>query len=100
MIDTESKDVQAGRQGVRRIGIVASDAMDKTIIVRVERRVMHPVYKKYVKRFTRLYAHDEKNEAKVGDMVELVSSRPISRLKRWRLGRVLRAAEAAAGSPP
>ena len=96
MSETETQDVQGGRQAVRRIGHVASHAMDKTIVVRVERRVMHPVYKKYVKRFTRLYAHDEKNEAKTGDMVELVASRPISRLKRWRLMRVLRAAEISA----
>jgi small subunit ribosomal protein S17 len=61
MSETETKDVQGGRQSVRRIGTVASHAMEKTIVVRVERRVMHPVYKKYVRRFTRLYAHDEKN---------------------------------------
>jgi small subunit ribosomal protein S17 len=96
MSETQTQDAQGGRQAVRRIGLVASHAMDKTIIVRVERRVMHPVYKKYVKRFTRLYAHDEKNEAKTGDMVELVATRPISRLKRWRLMRVLRAAEVSA----
>ena len=59
------------RRPVHRIGIVHSAAMNKTIVVRVERRVMHPVYKKYVRRFTKLYAHDEKNEAKKGDRVEI-----------------------------
>ena len=99
MSDTPEQDAQGGRQAVRRIGIVASHAMAKTIVVRVERRVMHPVYKKYVRRFTRLYAHDERNEAKTGDSVEVVACRPLSRLKRWRLVKVLRAAEVSTTQP-
>ena len=90
----ETKDAGAGAAGTRarRIGIVHSARMDKTIVVRVERRVMHPIYKKYVRRFTKLYAHDEGRQAREGDTVEVVFSRPISRLKRWRLARVVRAA--------
>ena len=91
---------QQERRAVRRTGVVASDAMDKTIVVRVERRVMHPVYKKYVRRFTRLYAHDEGNEARTGDTVEVAFCRPLSRKKRWRLVRVVRAAALAAGGAP
>ena len=100
MSDTEQQDAQGGRQAVRRIGIVASHAMAKTIVVRVERRVMHPVYKKYVRRFTKLYAHDEKNEARAGDTVQLVASRPLSKLKRWRLERIVRSGGAGDGGSP
>lgn len=98
MSETMNQPEQA-RRPVHRIGIVHSAAMDKTIVVRVERRVMHPVYKKYVRRFTKLYAHDEKNEARAGDVVEVVFTRPLSRLKRWRLGRVMRAASRTGGEP-
>jgi len=91
----------ATRRVVRRTGVVQSHAMDKTIVVRIERRVMHPVYKKYVRRFTKLYAHDEKNQARTGDTVDVVACRPLSRLKRWRLERVARAASVGApgGAP-
>jgi small subunit ribosomal protein S17 len=78
------------RRITRRTGLVSSAAMDKTIVVRIERRELHPVYKKYVRRFTKLYAHDEKNEAKAGDTVDLVACRPLSKLKRWRLDRIVR----------
>ena len=100
MSETQEQDAQGGRQAVRRIGIVASHAMAKTIVVRVERRVMHPVYKKYVRRFTKLYAHDEKNEAKAGDTVDLVACRPLSKLKRWRLERIVRSGGAGEGDAP
>ena len=72
-----------------KVGTVISDAMDKTITVQVMRLVQHPRYKKYVKRFTRLRAHDEGNEAGVGDKVEVYFARPLSKTKRWRLGRIL-----------
>jgi small subunit ribosomal protein S17 len=85
------------RRVVRRTGVVVSDRMDKSIVVRVDRKVMHPVYKKYMRRKTKLVAHDENNEAKVGDTVDLVFCRPISRTKRWRLERVVTAAVRAAG---
>jgi small subunit ribosomal protein S17 len=91
---------EKGRLGVRRTGLVSSAAMDKTIVVRIERRELHPVYKKYVRRFTKLYAHDEKNEARAGDTVELVSARPMSKLKRWRLARVVRSGGGGDGGSP
>jgi small subunit ribosomal protein S17 len=72
-------------------GTVVSDRMDKTIVVKTERRVKHPRYGKYIRRFTTYYAHDEMNEAKVGDKVELAFTRPVSKTKRWRLIKVVEA---------
>ena len=72
-------------------GTVVSDRMDKTIVVKTERRVKHPRYGKYIRRYTTYYAHDELNEAKVGDKVELAFTRPLSKTKRWRLLRVVTA---------
>lgn len=72
-----------------RIGNVVSDKMDKTIVVKVDRRIRHPRYEKVLTLASRFYAHDEKNEAKVGDLVRIVETRPLSRLKRWRLIEVL-----------
>jgi len=69
-------------------GKVVSDAMDKTIVVSVERLVKHKLYKKYMKRSKKYYAHDESNAFKVGDVVELVSTRPISKTKRWRASKL------------
>jgi len=70
-------------------GIVLSDKMDKTIVVRIDRRTRHPVYGKVMNLSKKYYAHDEKNEAKVGDMVRIIESRPLSRLKRWALLKVI-----------
>ena len=69
----------------RRIlqGVVVSDAMDKTIVVRVERRVMHPVYKKFIKRSKKYSAHDETNSHKVGELVRIIECAPISKPKSW-----------------
>ncbi len=78
-------------------GVVVSDVMEKTIVVRSERIVMHPRYKKYVRRFTKYYAHDEKNEAKKGDLVELCSARPLSKKKRWRLLEVVATSKSVEG---
>jgi small subunit ribosomal protein S17 len=64
-------------------GVVVSDAMDKTVVVRVERRVMHPVYKKFIRRTKKYSAHDEGNVHKVGDVVRIEECRPISKSKRW-----------------
>lgn len=72
-----------------KVGMVVSTAMDKTIVVKVSRLVKHPLYGKYVKRFTRLKAHDEKGEARMGDTVEVMFTRPLSKTKRWRLNRVM-----------
>ncbi len=68
-----------------RTGEVISNKMTKTIVVRVERRFQHPQYKKVVTQFHKLYAHDEKSEAKVGDRVRIQETRPLSKLKSWRL---------------
>ncbi|MBU0983918.1 MAG: 30S ribosomal protein S17 [candidate division Zixibacteria bacterium] len=68
-----------------RVGIVVSDAMDKCIVIRVDRQMKHPLYKKPVKASSKLYAHDESNDAHVGDRVRVMETRPLSRLKRWRL---------------
>jgi small subunit ribosomal protein S17 len=64
-------------------GVVVSDKMDKSVVVRVERRVMHPVYKKYIKRSKKYTAHDENNLCKVGDIVQIIESRPLSKTKTW-----------------
>lgn len=68
-----------------RIGKVVSNKMAKSIVVAIERKVAHPLYKKYFRRTTKFYAHDEKNEAGVGDTVKIMETRPLSKLKRWRL---------------
>ena len=72
-----------------RTGIVTSDKMDKTITVAIERRVKHPIYGKFVKKTTRFHAHDEKNEASIGDVVRIMETRPMSKTKRWRLVEVV-----------
>ena len=79
------------KRGIRKnkVGTVVSDRMDKTVVVRVERLVPHPVYKKYVKRRTTYKAHDEKNEYQMGDRVEIVETRPLSKEKRWRVQRLI-----------
>jgi small subunit ribosomal protein S17 len=75
---------QRNRRRVKQ-GRVASDKMDKTIVVVTEMRVQHPVYKKIVRKSVRFKAHDEKNEAKAGDLVRIAECRPLSADKRWRL---------------
>lgn len=73
-----------------KTGMVVSTAMNKTIVVKIPRLVKHSLYKKYVKRFTKLKAHDEKEEARLGDVVEVYYARPLSKTKRWRLHRIVR----------
>jgi len=75
-----------------RVGVVISDKMDKTIVVRVDRRTTHPKYHKTLTRWKHYYVHDEKNDAKEGDRVEIVETRPLSKLKRWRLVSILQQA--------
>ena len=79
------------KRGLRknRVGIVVSNKMDKTITVKVERRVKHPVYGKIVRRSTKLTAHDEKNECNEGDTVKIMETRPLSKNKRWRLVEII-----------
>lgn len=72
-----------------RKGVVTSSRMQKTVVVSVERIVMHPKYKKFLKRRTKVKAHDERNECQVGDRVLIVECRPLSREKRWRVSQIL-----------
>jgi small subunit ribosomal protein S17 len=66
-------------------GVVVSDKGDKTVVVRVERRVMHPIYKKFIRRSGKFHAHDPENRFKMGDVVRIQECRPISKLKRWQV---------------
>lgn len=68
-----------------KVGIVSSNKMDKTITVKVERKIKHPLYGKFLKKTTSFHAHDEKNECSIGDIVKIMESRPLSKTKRWRL---------------
>ena len=81
-----------GRRKERR-GIVVSDAMDKTVVVRVDVVKPHPKYHKMLRRSIRLHAHDEANSSKVGDIVRLVETRPLSRTKRWRVAEIVEVAK-------
>jgi small subunit ribosomal protein S17 len=76
-----------------RVGVVVSDAMDKTVVVRIDRQVRHPLYGKTVRRSSKLSAHDESNDAHVGDTVRVTETRPISKTKRWRLVEVVERAK-------
>lgn len=76
-----------------RTGIVASNKMDKTITVKVERKVKHPLYGKFVKKSKGFHAHDEKNECNIGDLVKIMETRPLSKSKRWRLVEILEKAK-------
>jgi small subunit ribosomal protein S17 len=80
-----------GERGKRKtlMGLVLSDKMDKTVIVMVDRQVLHPVYKKYIRKRTKVKAHDEKNECHIGDKVLLIETRPLSKEKRWRIKEIL-----------
>ena len=81
-----------GRRKVR-VGVVVSDTMDKTVLVRIDRRVRHPLYKKTVARANKLAAHDEHNDAHVGDLVRVVETRPLSKSKRWRVVEIVERAK-------
>jgi small subunit ribosomal protein S17 len=76
-----------------RIGSVVSNKMNKSIIVAIERRVAHPIYKKYFKKTTKLMAHDEKNECSLGDVVKIMETRPLSKRKKWRLVEIVEKAK-------
>ncbi|MBI1804911.1 MAG: 30S ribosomal protein S17 [Ignavibacteriae bacterium] len=76
-----------------RVGKVVSNKMQKSIVVAIERRVPHPLYRKYFTRTTKLMAHDEKQEANIGDVVKIMETRPLSSRKRWRLVEVVEKAE-------
>ena len=76
-----------------RVGIVVSDKMDKTIVVAIQDNVKHKVYSKIIKRTTKIHAHDEKNECNIGDKVEVMETRPLSKTKRWRLVEIIERAK-------
>ncbi len=76
-----------------RIGTVVSNKMQKSIIVAIERRIAHPLYKKYFKKTTKLMAHNEKNECTIGDVVKIMETRPLSKRKKWRLVEVVEKAK-------
>ena len=102
---TQTKPARTRRK--TEIGVVTSDKMDKTRRVEIERLVPHPKYGKFMRRRTVCHAHDEKNETHVGDYVEIMETRPLSKLKRWRVVRIVRpgaqqalAGEGEAGTPP
>ncbi|MET0799816.1 MAG: 30S ribosomal protein S17 [Actinomycetota bacterium] len=76
-----------------RTGVVVSDTMDKTVLVRIDRKVTHPLYRKTVRRSSKFAAHDEQNEARVGDTVRVMETRPISKSKRWRVVEIVERAK-------
>lgn len=76
-----------------RIGVVVSNKMQKSIVVAIERKVAHPIYKKYFKKTTKLMAHDEKNECNIGDVVKIMETRPLSKRKNWRLVEIIEKAK-------
>lgn len=76
-----------------RIGVVVSNKMDKSIVILVERKVKHPLYGKFVKKSTKFMAHDEKNEAGIGDTVRIMETRPLSKNKCWRLVEIIEKAK-------
>jgi small subunit ribosomal protein S17 len=89
--NTEAETAEKSDRGRRKtkIGEVVSNKMDKTVSVAVEKRIQHPVYKKFFKKTTKFMAHDEKNECNIGDKVKIMETRPLSKNKRWRLVEVI-----------
>jgi len=88
----EQDTTTATRQGRSLQGVVISDKMDKSITVQVERKVQHPLYKKYIRRSTKFHAHDENNDCREGDKVVIEQCKPISKTKNWRLVEVVQRA--------
>jgi small subunit ribosomal protein S17 len=90
--NNQSEKTKRGYRKVR-VGRVVSEKMNKTVVVAVERFVKHPLYKKYIRRTSKLYAHDEKNDAHEGDIVRVIETRPLSKLKRWRVQSIIERAK-------
>ncbi len=88
------------RRKAMKTGVVTSDKMDKSVVVRVDRTMKHKVYKRYVRRSTKFMAHDETNQCRIGDTVEIIESRPLSLRKRWRVFRVVRKVTGTVNRPP
>lgn len=93
MATTQTPQAEVRNLRKTRVGVVTSSKMNKTITVEAERKVMHPVYGKYLKKTTKFHAHDEKNECNVGDTVKIMETRPLSKLKRWRLVEIVEKAK-------
>ncbi|MBU8848734.1 MAG: 30S ribosomal protein S17 [Desulfobacterales bacterium] len=74
------------------IGLIVSDKMDKSVVVQIERFVQHKVYKKFMKQYKKYYVHDEKNECRIGDTVKIIETRPLSKLKRFRVSEIVKKA--------
>src|SRR5580704_12755620 len=91
MAETQTERKPIGHKN-EKIGEVVSDKMTKTIVVEVTRRVPHPVYKRIISKRNKFYAHDEDQAAKIGDVVRIIECRPMSKMKRWRLGEIVRKA--------
>jgi small subunit ribosomal protein S17 len=89
---TQAAETERGRRKTRT-GTVVSDKMDKTVVVKVERRLAHPLYGKQVTRTKKYHAHDEKNEYNIGDVVRISETRPLSKLKRWRVSELVERAK-------
>ncbi len=81
-----------GKKKRELVGVIVSDKMDKSVVVRVERFVQHKVYKKYIKRYKKYQAHDETNQCRIGDEVKIVETRPLSKMKRFRVAQVMKKA--------
>ena len=90
-METQVKEERGSRKTL--VGTVVSNRMEKTIVVRIDRRTLHPLYKKYITRTKKLKAHDEGNLCQIGDLVKVVESRPLSKEKRWRLMEILEKAK-------
>jgi len=94
-MSADTVQTDASKRGARkeRRGVVVSDAMDKTVVVRVDVLKPHPKYKKTMRRSIRLHAHDQENQSKVGDIVRIVETRPLSKTKRWRVAEIVEVAK-------
>lgn len=93
---SEEKNIVPGTRQTKRktrIGLVTSNKMEKSITVSIEKRVKHPIYKKYFKKTTKFMAHDDKNECGIGDIVKIMETKPLSKNKRWRLVEVVEKAK-------
>ena len=99
MADTKAANQSEKANKNEKVGAVVSNKMAKTIVVVVTRRVPHPLYKRIVTKRKKFYAHDEDSVAKTGDLVRIIECRPLSKLKRWRLGEIVRKAAIVAVAP-
>lgn len=90
---SEQEHVQERGRRKIRTGLVVSDKMDKTVLIKVDRKMRHPLYKKIVRRSSKLAVHDEGNEAHVGDTVRVMETRPLSKTKRWRIVEIVERAK-------